>query len=239
RAQLLPPNKAGVAMGHWHMIVSDLEVSKKFWVLLGGTPIKIDGTDVIKFPGVFVFLTPGTPLGDNTGTAFTHVGFTILNSDQYLARLRAAGVNFPPPPPNTPDRPNRQTTGDYAPGNGVITTPDGLRVELKGTDYFLSQRVPIGFSPTGWLNIPVASDHCDPTIPRSLLAEVQAWYVKVLGGTAVREANSGRNYAVDWPGSRMRLSGRDEPLNRKPTRGQALDHVGFEVKNLAAFCKKL
>ena len=29
------------------------------------------------------------------------------------------------------------------------------------------------------------------------------------------------------------------PAPQAPTKGRALDHIGFEVKNLEAFCKKL
>jgi hypothetical protein len=58
-AQLYPPNDKGVTMGHVHLILRDVEASKKFWTMMGGIPLKIDGTDVMKFHGVFVFLTPG------------------------------------------------------------------------------------------------------------------------------------------------------------------------------------
>lgn len=32
RAQLAPPNEAGVTMGHVHLNVRDMEVQKKFWM---------------------------------------------------------------------------------------------------------------------------------------------------------------------------------------------------------------
>lgn len=62
-AQLAPPNDAGVAVGQWHTIVRDIDASKKFWTLMGGRAIRIDGVDVMKFPGVLVFLTQGSPTG--------------------------------------------------------------------------------------------------------------------------------------------------------------------------------
>src|SRR5262245_19140558 len=76
-AQLEPPNDTGVALGHWHTIVRDVNASKKFWIAMGGTALKIDETEVIKFPGVFVFLTPGSPKGGSFGAAVNHVGFTV------------------------------------------------------------------------------------------------------------------------------------------------------------------
>ena len=48
RGQLFPPNEAGVTMGHVHLTVHDMEGNKKFWALIGGTPTKIDGTDVVR-----------------------------------------------------------------------------------------------------------------------------------------------------------------------------------------------
>jgi hypothetical protein len=47
QAQVLAPNEVGVAMGQWYTIVRDVEAAKRFWILMGGTPIQVDGTDVI------------------------------------------------------------------------------------------------------------------------------------------------------------------------------------------------
>src|SRR5258708_21663147 len=116
-AQLLPPNKNGVSMASWNTIVRDVEASKKFWILLGGTPIKIDGTDVIKFPGVFVFLTPGTPIGDSNEAVIDHVGLTMLNAEDYLAKLKTAGVKF---------LPSGDANRDSGPVRGIVATPDGV-----------------------------------------------------------------------------------------------------------------
>src|SRR5882724_10378468 len=115
-AQTLPPNKAGVSMGHWHTIVRDVDSSKKFWTLLGGTPIKIDETDVMKFPGVLVFLTPGSPIGDSTGAEIDHVGLTMVNADEYLAKLKTAGIKFFPPRPS----PNRPYEAESQPRTAII-----------------------------------------------------------------------------------------------------------------------
>jgi hypothetical protein len=60
-AQLAAPNQAGVRMGHVHVVARDLEGEKKVWTTLGGTAIKIDATDVVKFPGVFIFISRGVP----------------------------------------------------------------------------------------------------------------------------------------------------------------------------------
>src|SRR6188768_3912302 len=60
-AQLSPPNSSGVAMGHLHYKVRDVEANMKFWVALGGKPSKFGTTDVVKFPDALVLLEQGNP----------------------------------------------------------------------------------------------------------------------------------------------------------------------------------
>jgi catechol 2,3-dioxygenase-like lactoylglutathione lyase family enzyme len=43
--------------------------------------------------------------------------------------------------------------------------------------------------------------------------------------------------AADLPGVALNFSVSADPV--VPTQGRAIDHIGFEVKNLEAFCKKL
>src|SRR5579862_9596129 len=52
RAQLPAPNAAGVGMGHLHLNVRDPAAHRAFWTTLGGTPVKLGGMEVIKFPDV-------------------------------------------------------------------------------------------------------------------------------------------------------------------------------------------
>ena len=55
-AQLAPPNDLGVALGHVHLAVKDVEAHKSFWMMLGGTVITNGPLTLIEFPGIF-----GTP----------------------------------------------------------------------------------------------------------------------------------------------------------------------------------
>ena len=55
-AQAAPPNAAGVTMGHWHLNSRDVEADKKLFVALGGIATKPGDFELVKFPGVFVFL---------------------------------------------------------------------------------------------------------------------------------------------------------------------------------------
>jgi catechol 2,3-dioxygenase-like lactoylglutathione lyase family enzyme len=42
---------------------------------------------------------------------------------------------------------------------------------------------------------------------------------------------------MDLPGMNLNFSG--VPMRLAPTKGRTLDHVGFEVKDLEAFCRRL
>ena len=62
-AQAFPPNAQGVTMGHWHLNSRDVEANKKIFVAMGGVAVKNGNFNIVKFPGVVVFLNqgPGAP----------------------------------------------------------------------------------------------------------------------------------------------------------------------------------
>ncbi len=64
--------------------------------------------------------------------------------------------------------------------------------------------------------------------------ETQAWYVKTFGAVAGKR---GTFDAADLPGVNLTFAKAERPT--VGTKGRSLDHIGFEVKNLEAFCKKL
>jgi catechol 2,3-dioxygenase-like lactoylglutathione lyase family enzyme len=63
----------------------------------------------------------------------------------------------------------------------------------------------------------------------------QAWYVKTFGAVPGMRA---KFKAADLPGVNLTFSLAEGP-DTLPTKGRVLDHIGFEVKDLEAFCKKL
>lgn len=209
-AQLLAPNEVGVTMGHLDTIVRDVEVTKKFWILLGGTPIKVRGMDVMKFPGVFVFLRKGEPSGGSIGTTVDHPGFHVPNGDEFLAKMKAAGVKVEPNPRRS--------------GLGYLYTPDDLRVEILGNEVLDDK-----------ITIPIVSQHIHFSLPPSAVTEAQAWYGKMFG--AVATVGPQNSAAADLPGARLYFG--KSPNPPLPTEGRSLDHIGFEVENLEAFCKQL
>jgi catechol 2,3-dioxygenase-like lactoylglutathione lyase family enzyme len=66
------------------------------------------------------------------------------------------------------------------------------------------------------------------------LEPLRAWYVKTFGGVA--ETRRGFPSAV-FDGGEINVI--QAPERQAPTKGRSIDHIGFEVKGLEAFCKKL
>jgi hypothetical protein len=66
------------------------------------------------------------------------------------------------------------------------------------------------------------------------ITAIQAWYVKMFGAVAGKRAQW---EAADLPGVNLTFAKSDTPT--VPTRGRALGQIGFEVRGLEAFCKKL
>jgi catechol 2,3-dioxygenase-like lactoylglutathione lyase family enzyme len=62
---------------------------------------------------------------------------------------------------------------------------------------------------------------------------MQAWYAKTFGA---KPGKRGQFEAADLPGVNLTFAKSDTPT--VGTKGRALDHIGFEIKDLKAFCKK-
>ena len=209
-AQSFPPNEAGVTMGHWHLNTRDVEANKKILAAMGGTAIKAGNFEVVRFPGVTVYLhlNPGAapPAGGTVGTVVNHVGFIVQNIPESIARWKAAGV---------PVLPGNNGRADQA----FVVTPDELRIEILEDK---NQKFPI------------QHHHVHFFVPESSIPEIQAWYSKTFGA---KPGMRGQNKAADLPGVNLTFSSTDMPA--VTTKGRVLDHIGFDVKNLEAFCKKL
>jgi catechol 2,3-dioxygenase-like lactoylglutathione lyase family enzyme len=63
---------------------------------------------------------------------------------------------------------------------------------------------------------------------------LRAWYAKHFGATTTTQGNA---TVTGIPGIDFSFRKTDKP--QAATKGRSLDHIGFEVKNLEAFCKKL
>jgi catechol 2,3-dioxygenase-like lactoylglutathione lyase family enzyme len=211
-AQLQAPNDAGVAMGHLHLLVKDVEANRKFWITMGATPVKFGPREALKFPGVLILLKQGDPAGDGSvGSIINHVGFHVPNVEQAIPKWKAAGFRMEP---------------IQKQGQVYLYSPDNLRIEILENPaitvpiqfhhihYFLAQTAPSG-----------SKD--DPIL------QIQAWYAKLFGATPGKRKQW---EADDLPGANLTFTVSDTAT--VGTSGRVLDHIGFEVKDLEAFCKK-
>jgi catechol 2,3-dioxygenase-like lactoylglutathione lyase family enzyme len=209
-AQPYPPNELGVTMGHWHLNSRDVEANKKLFVALGGIAAKPGDFEIVKFPGVVVFLhlRPGVPpaTGGTEGTVINHVGFLVPDVQAAVAKWKAAGIDL---------KPGNNGRTDQA----WIMTGDGLKVEILEDK---SQ------------TIPIRHHHVHFYVPQSAIPEIQAWYAKHFGATP---GTRGRSQGADIPGANLTFTKSDTPT--VPTKGRILDHIGFDVKDLAGFAKQL
>jgi len=223
QAQLAPPNEAGVAMGHLHYRVRDVDANRRFWMTLGGSPLTVGSTDVVRFPDVLVFLTRAESSGNSEGSVVNHVAFRVRS----LEAVEAAGLEV--------------LRLAQFPGVASVMTPEGERIEL-----FDNTATNLTFTVDGGrpdataarhnrrLEAPIAFHHVHLYLPPGAEADAKAWYARLFGATPGKRWDYD---AVDLPGINLNFSGR--PGERVPTRGRMLDHIGFEVVGLEAFCRAL
>jgi len=212
RAQLADPGSVGVTMGHVHLAVQDIEATKKFWIAVGGTPAsKLGANEVVKFPGVLILIRKAMdPPAGTVGSVVNHIGFLVPNVAATRAKWQAAGLMMEPPNPANAKQ-------------IYVHTPDDLvRIEILED---AMQTVPIKFHHVHFF---VA----DAGGTNSVLA-MQAWYAKTFGA---KPGKRGQFEAADLPGVNLTFAKSDTPT--VGTKGRALDHIGFEIKDLQAFCKK-
>src|SRR5438552_6889022 len=100
-----------------------------------------------------------------------------------------------------------------------VETPDGVRIEI------LEDKTQ---------SVPIRNEHVHLSLPETEIPKAQAWYAKTFGGKAGTRNNAP---VVDLPGVQIRFAKAD--AKQAPTRGRVLDHIGFDVKDHAAFVKKI
>jgi catechol 2,3-dioxygenase-like lactoylglutathione lyase family enzyme len=104
-----------------------------------------------------------------------------------------------------------------SPNQTLAQLPDGIVVEFTGDTS---------------LATPVAMHHIHRATPNQ--EKVRDWYATTFGA---RSGKRGNFLAAFLPGGEVDTRAADKV--QAPTKGRALDHIGFEVKNLEAFCRKL
>ena len=225
-AQLVAAKDGPIVYGHHHVNATDPEAHKKFWAeTLGGTVITVgtDKREIIRMPNVLIFMRAQKPTGGTKGSVHDHIALSVRNLRQVLDKVTANGFRNITA---TDALPGMKVNGDVVElgagpvsGIGYILGPDDVKVEL------LEMKAQAE---------PVKLHHVHFFGPQQ--AEMRDWYVKVFGATAAPPGNP--NFiTANLPGVGLNFSATTTPV--APTVGRALDHIGFEVKELEAFLKKL
>lgn len=211
-AQLLAAKDGPIVYGHHHLAASDIPAHLKFFAdMLGGTRIKFgpQNIDVVKFPNVFIFFRNQKPTGGSKGTTVNHIGFSVPNLRQTLQRI---GGEYPVVIPQEPTINN-----EAPPVHAFVIGPDEVMVELIENK---QQTAPVALDSVHFVG--------------SQAKEMREWYVKVFGA---KPLPPGRFLAAELPGVVLNFSSSSDPVIG--TSGRSLDHLGFEVKDLEAFCQRL
>jgi catechol 2,3-dioxygenase-like lactoylglutathione lyase family enzyme len=215
-----------VVYGHHHLNTTDMAAQKRFYVeTLGGTlaTIGTNNLEVIQFPNVFLFFRPmQAPTGGTIGSTVNHIGFSVPDLKPMVARIKANGFKM-----ITSDSvaATVKVTDDIAAASPTTNIafalgPEDVKVELVEVK---AQAAPIQLHHVHFFG--------------QQQAEMQAWYAKTFGAEQRPQA-PGQAFMTDvLPGVTLSFSA--SPTETVATQGRALDHIGFEVKNLEAFTKKL
>jgi len=94
------------------------------------------------------------------------------------------------------------------------------------------EKINVEFTEDATLKVPIAFHHIHVSTPDQ--EKARDWYLKTFGA---RAGTRGAFPAAFIPGAEVDF--RKAQQAEAPTKGRALDHIGFEVKNLEAFCAKL
>jgi catechol 2,3-dioxygenase-like lactoylglutathione lyase family enzyme len=221
-AQLLAAKDGPVVYGHHHLNVTSIEAQKKFWIdTLGGRSIKVGTSpnEIVMFPNVLIFLREQKPTGGTKGTTVNHIAFAVKDVRQMRDKARAAGYPI--------------VTREEAGAGDVVTDDISFNKEQGSYSAFVMgpDDIKVQFFEVRSNPAPVALHHVHFAGPAS---EMRDWYVKVFGAKA---GTRGVYNTANLPG--VDLSFGQSATSVTGTRGRVLDHIGFEVKNLEAFCKKL
>jgi catechol 2,3-dioxygenase-like lactoylglutathione lyase family enzyme len=221
-AQLTAAKDGPIVYGHHHLNVSNLDEQKKFWTLLGGTIVKVGASpaEIVKFPNVLIFMTSRAPTGGTKGTSVNHIGFGVQNIRAMVDKVKAAGypiVTRAELPPAQEVKDDLAYIADQQNNVAFVMGPDDTKVE---------------FLEVKGLATPIAMHHIHFASPQ--VDEMKAWYVKVFDA---KPGMRGSFQAADLPGVNLTYS--PAPAGVVGTQGRALDHIGFEVKDLEGFCTKL
>jgi catechol 2,3-dioxygenase-like lactoylglutathione lyase family enzyme len=209
-AQLFPMDQTGITMGHVHLNVKDIDAQKKFWTdQFGAKPLAIENPQL---PGVKV---PGMMIFFYKKDPIHPSEGTVMDHFGFkvhsLAEMEKSlkAAGFEV-------RPDFKGTEGFQ--NSYVIGPDGVKVEMQ-EDVTLPVKAQVNHL------------HYQLTDPMPL----KNWYVEKMGMTATRR---GAYDTANASAQNLTFTSTKTPTTTG-TKGGAIDHIGFEVKDLEAYCKRL
>jgi catechol 2,3-dioxygenase-like lactoylglutathione lyase family enzyme len=209
-AQIAPFNDIGVSMGHVHLYVHDIDAQRHFWLELGGKSF----ANAKLLPQRMIEF-PGVyiilrPQDSHGGSAGSVIDHIGFNVRNLEEWLPKWNAA------------GLKIQKGNLPGRIMLTAPDDIRVEI------IEDRS---------ISIPIAMHHVHLYLPDA--AAAQAWYIKIFGAVPdTRKSGRGGQYPLaKVPGAEFTFTKTD--ALQAPTKGRALDHIGFDVKNIDEFVKSL
>jgi extradiol dioxygenase family protein len=184
--------------------------NKKIFVGMGGVPSTDGPRERVTFPGVVINLNLGAPSGPPTGGS---VGSVVNHVGFIVKNVQESVAKW-------------KAAGVLVlPGNNnrldqaYVETPDGVRIEILENKN---------------QSEPIRNEHVHFFVPEAAIPQIQAWYAKTFGAKPSSRTNAQFD---DIPGVQLRFNKTDTAA--VPTKGRVLDHIGFDVKDLRGFIKKL
>jgi len=128
----------------------------------------------------------------------------------------------------------------------LVRNLDATKAKLAGASVTIEREMPdtrqmfalfpgnvrVEFTEDKRLDVPIRHHHIHFATPE--IEEMRAWYAKHFDAVP---GMRGRFKAADIPGVNLSWNPADAP--QAPTRGRSMDHIGFEVTDIKAFCAKL
>ena len=222
-AQLLSAKDGPIVYGHHHLNTTNMDAQKKFFVdTLGGTVVKLGANqqEIVKFPNVLIFFRPmQAPTGGTRGTTVNHIGFSVPNLRPVVDRIKASGFQMI-------TRSEVAATQEVKDDNAAISPTTSIAFALGPDD------VKVELVQVKTQTLPITMHHVHFFGQQN--TEMRDWYAKVFGA---RPRDAANFPAADLPGVALNFT--KSPDAVVGTQGRALDHIGFEVRNLEELIKKM
>jgi catechol 2,3-dioxygenase-like lactoylglutathione lyase family enzyme len=208
-AQLPSPNAAGVSLGHIHLTVPDPAATQKVWADMLGGQTMSAGPLNLVQVPGIFIILTKATPDNSSPSVVNHFAFEVKDYPGLRDKAMAAGLMWRELTPNV---------------QAFLTMPDQVTVEIMENKD---------------LKTAVAFHHIHESVPDPKAA--QQWYIKEFGAGD----GSRRNLpAAMIPGGEVDFlssAGRGGKQATPPSgsKGHSIDHIGFEVKDLAETVKKM